>query len=532
MDIEKCVFKTQKVPYLGLLIEVDSICINPQKITTITDWPTPIKLKQVQSFLRFTNFYHHFITNFSKITKPLTCLIQKDTPFSWTFKCQHTFEKLKQVFIIASVLQNFNLEKPVTLETDTSDYVTADVLSQPDEEENLHSVIFFSSKMSLKECNYKIYNKELLTIVKAFEKWHSETHDTTDPVTVLTNYKNLKYFTTTCKLNHHQAHWNEFLSEFNFNIIYWPGAINSVTDTLTHHAGNGPCNEKDPQNAHQYQIILGGQQFQLNMFNVYYFNVINVTTVVLVTLQSQKCNLQSIMEDSDDENFTINFNQTYEPSTYHLLTDCITEVYEGNKQAWNLTHTLNTNIFKFEHFNLSNLHVNQNQAYTNELKQLFIPNYEDLHTQIIESCHFNWVHNHEKKQTTFYQLDQHYWWPTILTDVKHFVNNCNDYNQYKTFCQQKPDFLIPLPVPEKRFKYLTVDFITSLPLFTNTHREVYTNVMIIVNHFSKYTTFIPMQKINAVSVNCTWLTEFYQENSAPDSIVSNYNLQFVSNFWK
>ena len=74
VDIEKCVFKTREVPYLGLLIGVDSIRIDPQKITTITDWPTSIKLKQVQSFLGFANFYCHFIANFFKIIKPLTHL--------------------------------------------------------------------------------------------------------------------------------------------------------------------------------------------------------------------------------------------------------------------------------------------------------------------------------------------------------------------------------------------------------------------------------------------------------------------------
>ena len=170
VNIEKCVFKIWEVPYLSFLIGVDSICIDLQKIVTITDWPTSIKLKQIQSFLKFINFYHCFIVNFSKITKSLTHLTWKDTLFSWTSECQHVFKELKQIFIIASVLQNFNSEKPVILKTDVSDYVTANILSQSDEKGNLHSVTFFSSKMFSEECNYKIYDKELLTIVKTFKK--------------------------------------------------------------------------------------------------------------------------------------------------------------------------------------------------------------------------------------------------------------------------------------------------------------------------------------------------------------------------
>ena len=256
------------------------------------------------------------------------------------------------------MLQNFNSEKPVTLETDASDYVTADVFSQSDEKENLHSVIFFFSKMFSEKCNYEIYDKELLIIVKTFKEWHFKIHGTADSVTVLINYKNLKYFITICKLNCCQACWNEFLSEFNFNIIYQSGVINSVTDALICCVGNCLCNEKNSQNAYQYQIIFEDQQFQLNMFNVYNFDVINVITVALVTLWSQKCNLQSTVKDSDDEDFITDFNQIYELSTYHLLTDHITEVYKDNKQVRDLTHALNTDIFKFEHFNMNNLHVN------------------------------------------------------------------------------------------------------------------------------------------------------------------------------
>ena len=75
VNIEKCVFKTQKVLYLNLFIKINNICINLWKIATIIEWSISIKFKQVQSFLRFANFYHCFIINFFKIIKLLTHLI-------------------------------------------------------------------------------------------------------------------------------------------------------------------------------------------------------------------------------------------------------------------------------------------------------------------------------------------------------------------------------------------------------------------------------------------------------------------------
>ena len=89
-----------------------------------------------------------------------------------------------------------------------------------------------------------------------------------------------------------------------------------------------------------------------------------------------------------------------------------------------------------------------------------------------------------------------------------------------------------LSVLKERFKHFTVDFITDLPSFINVHEKVCINVMIIINCFSKYATFVFMWKIDAVSVSHTWLMEFYWENGAPDSIVLNCGFQFVSDFWK
>ena len=89
---------------------------------------------------------------------------------------------------------------------------------------------------------------------------------------------------------------------------------------------------------------------------------------------------------------------------------------------------------------------------------------------------------------------------------------------------------MPLPVPEEKFKHLTVDFITDLPSFINVYEKICINVMIIVKCFLKYATFMFMWKINVVSIDCTWLIEFYQENSASDFIVLNHDFQFVSDF--
>jgi RNase H-like domain found in reverse transcriptase len=122
------------------------------------------------------------------------------------------------------MLAHFDPEKETWIETDASDFVTAGVLSQM-HNGVLRPVAFFSKKMSAAECNYMIYDKELLAIIKAFELWRPEAMSLApeNPAKVFTDHKNLEYFMSTKQLNRRQARWAEFLSEFNFKIMYRPG---------------------------------------------------------------------------------------------------------------------------------------------------------------------------------------------------------------------------------------------------------------------------------------------------------------------
>jgi len=99
------------------------------------------------------------------VVAPLTRLTRKDVPFTWNQEEEKAFQNLKNAFTSAPILRHFDWESPIVIETDASDFVSTGVLSQPDENGILHPVAFFSKKHSLAECNYEIYDKELLAIV-------------------------------------------------------------------------------------------------------------------------------------------------------------------------------------------------------------------------------------------------------------------------------------------------------------------------------------------------------------------------------
>jgi hypothetical protein len=185
----------------------------------------------------------------------LVALTRKDTPYRWTNDCENAFRCLKTAFTSAPILQHFDPDREIIVETDASDYVSGGILSQYDNEGRLHPVAFFSKKHSPAECNYEIYDKELMAIIRCFEEWRPELEGATHPIKVLSDHKNLEYFMTTKQLSRRHVRWAEFLSRFNFKISYQPGKLNGKADALTRRSGDLP-KEGDKRLEYQGQILL------------------------------------------------------------------------------------------------------------------------------------------------------------------------------------------------------------------------------------------------------------------------------------
>jgi hypothetical protein len=164
-------------------------------------WAIPSSVKDVQRFLGFANFYRRFIKGYSKITTPLTTLTCKDKPFSWNPTAQAAFDTLKMAFTSAPILIHPDPAKPFIVETDVSNFALGAILSQFGIDGLLHPVAFYSQKLTSAEINYQVYDKELLAIITAFEQWRPYLARAQHRVQVLTDHKNLLYFTTTRTLN-------------------------------------------------------------------------------------------------------------------------------------------------------------------------------------------------------------------------------------------------------------------------------------------------------------------------------------------
>ena len=77
------------------------------------------------------------------------------------------------------------------IKANSSDYITKGILSQYNKDGVLYPIAYFLKQLNLAKCNYKIYNKELLAIIKYFEQWRPELKGTEFLIKVFSNYKNL-----------------------------------------------------------------------------------------------------------------------------------------------------------------------------------------------------------------------------------------------------------------------------------------------------------------------------------------------------
>ena len=232
LKISKCSFDTPTMEYLGMIIGQGLVCMDPVKLSAIKDWCPPSSVKRVCSFLGFVNFYHKFIPNHSNIVAPIVLLTWKDHPWSWTNPQQKTFNSLHSIFSSAPVLCIPNVSHPFTLMTDASLLTVGAVLIQQDASGDLHPCAYFSKTFSSAECNYDIYDRELLAVILALVEWKQYLQGTPYLVSALTDHKNLSYLKDPRKLSCCQASWSLFLQDFDIVWKVTPCTLMGPTDAL------------------------------------------------------------------------------------------------------------------------------------------------------------------------------------------------------------------------------------------------------------------------------------------------------------
>ncbi len=161
------------------------------------------------------------------------------------------------------ILKHFDSIRKTILKTNFLNYVNDEVLSQYDDEDILHSVIFYSKNIISAECNYEIYDKELLTIIWCLKHWYLKLKCTDISIKIFINHLNLKYFMIIKKLIRQQIKWAEKLFKYNFKIIYQSEKQNLKADALIRMSDVKSIEINNDQKLYQHQMLLSKDKFEL-----------------------------------------------------------------------------------------------------------------------------------------------------------------------------------------------------------------------------------------------------------------------------
>jgi hypothetical protein len=171
-------------------------------------------------------YYRRFIPNFSKIAKPMTQLLEKETKFKWSPQCEDAFLTLKKLLTTAPVLTQPDIEKPFDVYCDASGTGIRGVLMQDG-----RAIAYASRQLRRYEEHYPTHDLELLAVVYTLKVWRH--YLLGNLVYIYTDHKSLKYLFTQPDLNMRQRRWLELIEDYELKVHYNPGKANVVADALS-----------------------------------------------------------------------------------------------------------------------------------------------------------------------------------------------------------------------------------------------------------------------------------------------------------
>ncbi|XP_022019252.1 uncharacterized protein LOC110919288 [Helianthus annuus] len=230
LNWEKCHFMVTEGIALGHKISRAGIEVDRAKIDTISQLPPPTSVKSVRSFLGHAGFYRRFIRDFSKITRPMTRLLEKDVPFVFDEEYLRSFEFLKEKLVSAPILVSPDWSLPFELMCDASDYAVGAVLGQR-REKHFHPIYYASKTLNDAQENYTTTEKELLAVVFAFDKFRS--YLVLSKTVVFTDHSALRHLFQKKDAKPRLIRWILLLSEFDTEIKDKKGAENVAADHLS-----------------------------------------------------------------------------------------------------------------------------------------------------------------------------------------------------------------------------------------------------------------------------------------------------------
>lgn len=491
---------------------------------------------------------------------------------AWTEKEQSAFISLLEAFGNAPLLRHFDPNRPGRIETDASKLAMGGVFSQK-HDDGWHPVAFFSRQFKGPETCYSTPDQEMLAIVQCFKTWRHYVEGSKFPIEVITDHKNLQGFMKQPRLNGRQARWCFFLTPFDFTIKYRAGVLNpadapsrrpdyrlgpvdkddsaqllatldakvarqGVIQSSENIPGNGFCQQdkkgltapgSEPAGAGAFieELAASGSKpagagASEDAETDYLLHVVRTQFVTRKSARDAVA-IDAIKTSAAQNNGTSEVPEI-PVAPGKSLTDLICMAQSADPFCQKMLKAFEGGESGPEPYSVE-------KGLLMKDKRLWVPQQRSLIMELIQTYHDSPVAGHWGITKTLELLQRHFRWFKMKEDVKEYVMTC-PVCQGLTVPNHKPyGVLQPLPIPDRPFREISMDWITGLP---HSRRDTveYNSILTIVDRLTKIAIFVPVQDtMRAPELAELLYYEVECRYGPPSAITSDRDSRITSAYW-
>lgn len=564
---DKCEFMRHEVQYLGHIISEEGVKPNPDKTQIVQDYPIPTNAKEIKQYLGLCGFYRKFIPNFSEISRPLTNLLKKDKPFCWNPAQQKAFETLKLKLVTEPILQYPDYSKEFIISTDASAFALGAVLSQGPIGSDL-PIAYASRTLNKAESNYNTTERELLSIVWALNHFRPYVYGR--HCKLITDHRPLVWLFNVKDPGSKLVRWRLKLEEYDYEIIFKPGKLNSNADSLSRipsptvdKVDNIPILRIETKEVFDdyVKFYYNSLTPKIHDFNEVHQHILaskeSIAYFTALDLDNQNQYTDAILSASATADVIRNTPMELystaktQSKTKQFFYHCfIKSNYYDKPEYSDAFYTLQNLRIQLEKDNIASISIANplddfNQFNYQKLKEILLfvfrnakikitiyqniiinPSPEQI-PLILHENHDLPMSGHCGYHRMFNRIKEKYRWHKMRKDIKSYIKNCHSCQINKTLRRRNKAPMEITSTSHKPFERLALDICGPFPITENGHRFILT----MQDDLTKFSHAICIPDHEAITVAenlVTFITMF----SIPKRILTDQGPEFMSDVIK
>ena len=498
----KCQFMRSEVSFLGHVVNRSGVSMQQHKVEAVRNWPTLQSVRDVRSFLGLAGFYRRFVRGYAQIALPLTDLTHTvDGPgFVWGQKEQRAFDALKRALTEAPVLAHPDPQRQWTVQADASGFAIGAVLSQQQDDGTMRPVAYWSHKLSSTARNYTATDRELMALAEAAKHWRAYLHGSPHPILLRSDHKPLVYLNGKAELGMRLSGWMEQLCDLTFEIGYVKGKDNAAADALSRRADHSATEAAAEPSRRQVKLL----------------------SATAGRPADSPWRAQGSWMEAPRETLAATKKSTppQQPTETQLQVESLLSdmrAAAGQDEQYQL-------LLKGED-QRDGLQRREGLVYSRS-GAVYVPNDRRLRTRLLVLAHDNV--GHFGRARTIERLSRHCVWTGLTKEVEDYCRGCAVCAASKGANSLPAGTLVPMPIPERVWDSVGVDFTGPLPETEKGHNSI----MAIVDRFSKMLKLQPCKTtITGIQAGRLLLDQMLGMGRLPTSIVSDRDVRFTGVAW-